>query len=189
MDGDAGHACDDHVQRLIAEGAYRSALEALVRGYQHLLVRHCTALLGNAAQGEEVAQDVFLGAYTAMPRFRREASMRTWLFAIARKHCLKALRDRRRRQRLEEDQRHEIARGAHRTPPNPAEEEPEALGPRVRRGLDRLRSAERTVLVLRYDTGLSLVDMAHILGRSEAAVRRQLARALQQLRAVLEEGP
>ena len=102
---DAYQACDDHVQRLIAQGEYRSALEALVRGYQHLIVRHCTAMLGDAAHGEEVAQEVFLGAYTAMPRFRQEASIRTWLLAIARKQCLKALRDRRRRRRLEEDQR------------------------------------------------------------------------------------
>jgi DNA-directed RNA polymerase specialized sigma24 family protein len=47
---------------------------------------------------------------------------------------------------------------------------------------------ERTVLLLRYETGLSLGEMAHIMGRSEAGMRRQLARALAQLRTVLEEG-
>jgi RNA polymerase sigma factor (sigma-70 family) len=82
-----------------------------------------------------------------------------------------------------------MARGAHRTPPDPAAEDPEVLRQRVRRGLDRLGAAERTVLLLRYETGLTLVEVAHIVGRSEAGVRRQLARALQQLRAVLEEGP
>jgi RNA polymerase sigma factor (sigma-70 family) len=42
------------------------------------------------------------------------------------------------------------------------------------------------VLLLRYETGLTLAEVAHILGRSEASVRRQLARALQQLREVLD---
>jgi RNA polymerase sigma factor (sigma-70 family) len=93
MQWGAFQAGDDEVQRLMAQGAYRQALEALVRSYQHLIVRHCTAMLGDAAHGEEMAQEVFLGAYAAMPRFRREASVRTWLLAIARKHCLKALRD------------------------------------------------------------------------------------------------
>jgi RNA polymerase sigma-70 factor (ECF subfamily) len=186
MQWGAFQAGDDEVQRLMAQGAYRQALEALVRSYQHLIVRHCTAMLGDAAHGEEMAQEVFLGAYAAMPRFRREASVRTWLLAIARKHCLKALRDRRRRQRLEEEQRHEIASGAHRAPPDPSEEDPEALRQRVRQGLDRLGPAERTVLLLYYEMGLTLVEVAHIVGRSEAGVRRQLARALQQLRAVLE---
>lgn len=189
MDWDAYQACDDQVQHLIARGEYRSAMEALVRGYQHLIVRHCTAMLGDAAQGEEVAQEVFLGAYTAMPRFRQEASIRTWLLAIARKQCLRALRDRLRRRHIEEDKRNEIASGAHRAPPDPPGEEPEVLLQRVRQGLDRLGSEERAVLLLRYDTGLSLVEMAHILGRSEASVRRQLARALQHLREVIDEGP
>jgi RNA polymerase sigma-70 factor, ECF subfamily len=188
MEGDTSQAADDQVQRLIARGAYRQALEELVRGYQHLIVRYCVMMLGDTGLGEEVAQEVFLGAYAALPRFRREASVRTWLLAIARKQCLRALRDRRRRQRLEEEQRQEIARGAQRAPPDPSEEDPEVLRQRVRRGLDRLGAAERTVLLLRYETGLTLVEVAHILGRSEASVRRQLARALEQLRTALEEG-
>jgi RNA polymerase sigma-70 factor, ECF subfamily len=188
-DWDASETSDDEVQRLIAQGAYRAALEGLVGDYQHLIVRHCTAMLGDAAQGEEVAQEVFLGAYAALPRFRREASVRTWLLAIARKQCLKALRDARRRRRWEEELRHEIACGAHRAPPDPSTEDPEVLRRRVRWGLDRLGSDERTVLVLRYDTGLSLVEIAHVLGRSEATVRRQLARVLEQLRTAIEASP
>jgi RNA polymerase sigma-70 factor, ECF subfamily len=186
MEDGTSQAVDAEVQRLVAQGAYRPALEALVRGYQHLIVRYCTAMLGDVAHGEEVAQEVFLGAHAALPRFRREASVRTWLLAIARKQCLKALRDRRRRRRLEEEQRHEIARSAHRAPPDLPEDDPEARRQRVRRGLDRLGAAARTVLLLRYETGLTLVEVAHIVGRSEASVRRQLARALEQLRRVLE---
>ena len=120
MEGNISQTGDDEVQRLVARGEYRSALEALVRGYQHLIVRYCTAMLGDAGHGEEVAQEVFLGAYAALPRFRQEASLRTWLLAIARKQCLKALRDRRRRRRLEEEQRQEIVSGAHRVPPDPS---------------------------------------------------------------------
>ena len=51
-------------------------------------------MLGDAAHGEEVAQEVFLGAYAAMLRFRQEASLRTWLLAIARKQCLRARKPR-----------------------------------------------------------------------------------------------
>jgi RNA polymerase sigma factor (sigma-70 family) len=98
--------------------------------------------------------------------------------ATARKQCLKALRDRRRRRRLEEEQRQEIASGAHRASVDPSEEDPEVLRQRVRQGLDRLGNHERTVLLLRYETGLTLVEVAHVPGRSEATVRRHLARAL-----------
>ena len=179
MDWSAYDAGDAVVQRLMAQGEYRQALDALVRSYQHLLVRHCTAMLGNAADGEDVAQKAFLGAYTAMPRFRQEASIRAWLFAIARNQCLKAIRDRKRQQDKERDYR----------PPDPPGEYLEVLLLRVWQGLARLDSAERTVLLLRYETGLTLEEMAHIVGYSEAKVRRQLARGLQHLREVIDEGP
>jgi RNA polymerase sigma factor (sigma-70 family) len=90
--------------------------------------------------------------------------------------------------RLEEGQRTEITRSAHWAPPDHAEEDPEVLRQRVRQALDRLGTAARTVLLLRYETGLTLMEVAHVVGRSEASMRRQLARALEQLRAVLEEG-
>jgi RNA polymerase sigma-70 factor, ECF subfamily len=184
--GDTSQTRDAKVERLVARGDYRAALAALVGGYQHLIVRYCVTMLGEDGQGEEVAQEVFLGAYAALPRFRRGASLRTWLLAIARKQCLRAPRDHRRRRLLEEEQRSEIVSGAHCAPPGPAEEDPEVRRQRVRRALDRLDSAERTVLLLRYETGLTLAEVAHVLGRSEAGVRRRLARALAQLRAALE---
>jgi RNA polymerase sigma-70 factor (ECF subfamily) len=180
---------DALVQRLMAQGAYRQALEALVQTYQHLMVRHCTAMLGDRTHGEEVAQEVFLSAYTAMPRFRQDAALRTWLFAIARKQCLKALRDRRRRQRLEEVKHGEILRGAHRAPPAAPGEDPDALLHHIRQSLKALGRDERALLVLRYDTGLALAEIANIWGCSEATIRRQLSRALQHLREVMDEAP
>jgi RNA polymerase sigma-70 factor, ECF subfamily len=188
-EGDTFRVRGGEVQRLIGRGEYRAALEALVQGYQHQIVRYCVAMLGDAAHGEEVAQEVFLGAYLALPRFRGEAAARTWLLAIARRQCLKARRDRGRRRRLEANRRSDIATGAHRAPEDAPEGEAEALGQRVRRGLDRLGAAQRTLLLLRYDTGLSLGEMAHVLGCSEASVRRQLARALEQLRQKLDAEP
>jgi hypothetical protein len=39
----------------------KQAFEALLQGYQAVVVQYCTALLDNAADGEDVAQEVFLG--------------------------------------------------------------------------------------------------------------------------------
>jgi RNA polymerase sigma factor (sigma-70 family) len=92
-----------------------------------------------------------------------------------------------RRRRLEEIKRREIMQGAHRESPVPPGEEPDALLHHLRQGLATLGRDERTLLVLRYETGLALVEIANILGCSEATVRRQLVRALQQLREVMDE--
>jgi len=176
---------DDAVYRNLAADDYRGALEALVRGYQHVIVGFCTNMLDDASLGEEMAQEVFLAVYRAMPRFRGYASVRTWLFAIARKQCLKVIRNRRRRSYFENTQRDVIAATAHRDPSPPPGEDPELQLQRVKHSLSKLNKAERALLIMRYDTGLPFIDMAHILGISVASVRRRLARALQHLREVM----
>lgn len=186
MAWDSQQAGDDLIRQVIEEGAFRQALDLLVRHYQHAMVGFCTNMLGAADQGEEVAQNVFLAAYQAMPHFRYQASIRTWLFAIARKQCLKALRDSRRHRRIEHEQQEAIAASVHREASNPTDEDPEAHLQRVQQGLKALSEEERTLLLMRYEAGLLLTDIATMLHISETSVRRRLARALQRLREVME---
>ncbi len=173
---------DDVIARAIAAGEFRKALEALVCGYQHAVVGFCTHMLGNPHHGQEVAQEVYLGAYQAMLGFRQQASIRTWLFAIARRQCLKALRQRYRWQELYAEHSESIRSEAHRQPPIALDEQPDEWLQRVRQGLGALDTPQRALLLMRYDTGLTLSDMAHILGVSEAGVRRRLTKALHNLR-------
>lgn len=173
---------DDLIRSAIVDGDFRRALEVLVRTYQHVVVGFCVNMLGKTEQGEEVAQEVFLAAYKALPHFRQQSSVRTWLFAIARKQCLQTLRNRLRRQRLDQVQQDVIAEAVHRQPSAPLGEDPETLFVRVQQSLHTLDKAERALLMMRYDTGLSIADIAHILGISVASVRRHLAQALRNLR-------
>ena len=185
MDWNAQQACDEDVQRALASGAFPQALETLVQGYQQAVVGFCVNMVGDVHQGEDIAQDVFLAAHKALPRFRQQASVRTWLFAIARRQCLKAVRDSGRRRRLEQERQGAIAAAAHRNVPETPQDDPEVQLRLVRQGLTRLGKHERALLLMRYDTGLLLTDMAHILGISEASVRRRLAGALRHLREVM----
>lgn len=177
---------DEAILNDITEGDYRRALGTLVRGYQQAMVGFCHNMLGDDAAAEETAQDIFLDAYRAMPRFRQQASVRTWLFAIARKKCLQARRNRDRRGRIRQAQQESIAQSAHRDPPTAAGEDPEATLQLVRQSLGQLPDAERELLILRYDTGLSVADIAQVRGISMATVRRRLARALDALREVVD---
>ncbi|PON15275.1 hypothetical protein C2W62_24680 [Candidatus Entotheonella serta] len=177
---------DEAILNDIADGDYRRALGTLVRGYQQTMIGFCRNMLGEDAVAEETAQDVLLDAYKAMPRFRQQASVRTWLFAIARKKCLQVRRNRDRRSRIRQDKQNVIAQSAHRDAPAAAGEEPEAMLERVRQSLRQLPDAERELLTMRYDTGLSVADIAQIQGISMATVRRRLARALDALREVVD---
>jgi RNA polymerase sigma-70 factor (ECF subfamily) len=177
---------DEVIFNDIADGDYRRALGMLVQGYQQVMVGFCRNMLSDDALAEETAQDVFLDAYKAMPRFRQQASLRTWLFAIARKKCLQVRRNRDRRGRIRQDKQEIIAQSVHRDPPAITGEDQEAMLHLVKQSLGQLPDAERELLTMRYDTGLSVADIAQIRGLSMATVRRRLARALEALREVVD---
>src|SRR5688572_31020291 len=67
-----------------------------------LVERHAPAVsrfvagMGERGEVEEVVQDAFVRAFGSLDRFREASSLRTWLFAIARKLCRDRARSSRR---------------------------------------------------------------------------------------------
>ena len=59
-----------------------AAYEDLVRAHQQTAFRTACLFAGSAADAEEAAQDAFLKAWDALPRFRPGAPFRPWLLAI-----------------------------------------------------------------------------------------------------------
>src|ERR1700678_9161 len=56
--------------------------EALVREHQAMVFRTLTRMTGSGAQVEDLAQEVFLRLYRALPHFRGEAAISTYLYRI-----------------------------------------------------------------------------------------------------------
>jgi RNA polymerase sigma-70 factor (ECF subfamily) len=189
MDKDHQRFWDDQVQTALAEGDFRGALEALVRGYQREIVGFCVNMLGNTEQGTEIAQEVFLAAYKALPQFRQESSLRTWLFAIARNQCRKLIRDQDRHSHKLIEHQTVISQAAHATPakaPDDLLQEEEKMQ-RLAHGIRQLEETTRALLLLRYDRGLPISEIAHIFGISVPTACRRLVQALQQIRKEMEQ--
>jgi RNA polymerase sigma-70 factor (ECF subfamily) len=132
-----------------------------------------------------MAQEVFLAAYSGMGGFRQEASVRTWLTAIARNQCLNHIKKRGRRRLLKNEKRDEIVENVHPVSRSVFEDEQDEQVKLVKQGLKNLSGSERALLIMRYDTGLPIADVAHILGISVSSVRRRLARSLRHLKELI----
>jgi RNA polymerase sigma-70 factor (ECF subfamily) len=180
----AGVAQDapDFVARLRAGD--RRAFEEMVRAFQHRIFGVARRMLGNAAEAEEVAQEVFLRAHAALGDFRGEARLGTWLYAIASRLCLHRLAsaDRRRVRRGEE------ALGTVRDPgggPEAALERSEVEAALLR-AIAELPEERRIVVVLRDLEGLSYEDIGRTLGLGPGTVRSRLHRARMDLKDRME---
>ncbi len=172
------------------DDAYRDeVLIALVRDYHVSIMRYCVTRLGEE-MGEEVAQEVFVTAWETLPKFRRDAALSTWLFGIAKNKCAQAFRNRSRRQAMAQAFMVDIRHHAHAEEPETPEHVMVARAQLARfaASLATLRDDERILLNLHYTKGLSIAEIVEIVGKSEAAIRKRLLRALQRLRKIMDEG-
>jgi RNA polymerase sigma-70 factor, ECF subfamily len=175
-------------QRLQDDGYRHEVFTALVRAQQDQIFRYCVTRLGDV-YGEEVAQEVFVTAWENLPKFRQEAKLETWLVGIAKYKCAQAFRNRTRRHAIAstfvEDIRQQVHANALGTSePMAGAEEPFA---RLARYMQQLRDEERLLLNLRYTKSLPVTEIADLIGKSEAAVRKRLLRALQHLRQLMAD--
>ncbi len=146
------------------------ALAELVRRTQPAVWRLCHHL-GTPGHVEDLVQDTYLRALSALPRYRGEAPVQVWLLSIARRVCADHVRRRQRERRLMERVRAVVPRE-------------DAPAPAVTSDvLDVLDPDRRAAFVLTQLLGLRYEEAATVLDCPIGTVRSRVARA----RAVLAE--
>ena len=68
-----------------------------------MVFRRARALLGNDADAQEAAQEVFIRWLQGIDGFQERALLSTWLYRITTNYCLNRIRDARRRRELWDD--------------------------------------------------------------------------------------
>jgi len=137
--------------------------------------------LGDAGLAEEAVQETFTRAWRAGDRFdERVASLRTWLFAIARNVVIDLQRRRAVRPRVEHAE-HEVDDAA----VDPFEAA--LLAWQVEEGLRRIGDAHRQVLFETHYRARPYAEVAAELGIPEGTVKSRVYYALRALRNALEE--
>ena len=65
----------------------RQLLDELFRRHRARVIAWCHRLTGDSSLAPDLAQDVFVRAYSSLDMFRRDSKFTTWLYAIARNRC------------------------------------------------------------------------------------------------------
>ena len=154
-------------------------LSELMLRYEKDVLRLCCAILRDASLAEDAVQETFIKAYRSLDRFRGESEEKTWLIRIA----INACRDMRRSAWF----RFMDRRVSLEALPEPVAQplpENELLALAVM----RLPRRELEAVLLRYDQGMQVREIAQALGVSPSAVSQRLKRAHAQLRQELEGG-
>jgi RNA polymerase sigma-70 factor, ECF subfamily len=185
--GDDEPTAEDHIliERFLA--GEEAAFECLVERYYQRIDRLAQHVVGHPMTAEDITQEVFLRAYRALPRFRGEASLYSWLYRIAINLCLNYLRRQAHRVSMVEEPE-EAALPALDPSSLLESQERQRL---VHKAMDALPSRYRVALILRDLEGLSYQEIAAILGIPLGTVKSRLnfgKRLLREaLRAILDD--
>lgn len=162
------------------------AFEQLVTMYQDRVYTLSYQLTGNHADAQDLAQEVFIKAYRALPGFRNEADFGTWLHRIAVNLSLNEKRKKKPEVSLDnpvQTEEGEMPRLVASDGESPEEAyENKEFRDMVRRALRELSAEHRAVLVLREMQGYSYDEIALMLDCSLGTVKSRISRARRALK-------
>jgi RNA polymerase sigma-70 factor (ECF subfamily) len=159
------------------------AFEELYRAHAGRIYGLALRMLGNAADAEDLLQEIFLAAHRKLETFRGEAALGTWLYRLATNQILDHVRSR-------------AARTGQMTDGlDDASLLPDAMGHRLgdraidrvdlERALAQLPEGCRAAFVLHDIEGLEHQEVADVLGIAEGTSKSQVHKARLRLRALL----
>lgn len=170
-----------------------SAYDELVRRYQERIYATVYHMTSNHEDANDLAQEAFIKAFQALPRFKGDSSFFTWIYRIAVNRTINFLKQRRKRTQISLDDldyqiEHDpdlIALISEKTPRrdvNLAE-----LQEMLNIAFQKLSEVHRLVVTLHDVQGLSHDEIGRIMDCNTGTVRSRLFYARQQLQAHLAD--
>jgi RNA polymerase sigma-70 factor (ECF subfamily) len=164
-----------------------AAFKALVDIYKNQVVAVARHLAPSIAHAQELAQEAFVRAWSALGDFQDGTSFRAWLFTITRNLCHD---ENRRRRPLPARKADGTTVAPEELPASGASPEASAGGSEFLKcagdALEKLPALEREAFTLRYVTGMEYPEIAAAVGAPVPAVKAAVERARNKLASTLK---
>ncbi len=155
------------------------SFDRIVQERETRVLRAAYRILGNWADAEDVAQEVFLRLHRHGLSFANDAAFGAWLYRVTVNLCLDRTRARGARPSVEMTELPSTDQSAEASLIREQEKT------QLMAALATLPPRERAAVVLREIEGLSTRDVAEAMGSAEVTVRSQVAKAIGRLRGLM----
>jgi RNA polymerase sigma-70 factor (ECF subfamily) len=178
---DPGDEAADRDRELLARirrGDQRAFAE-LIRRHQDRVFDLGYRMLGDRQEAEDLSQEIFVAVHRGLKSFRGDSKLATWIFRVAKNHCLNRLVYLRRHgggrtQGLDEGPEAAADPASARPDRQFERRERRAI---LERALSELDEAQRMIVVLRDIEGLDYEEIAAVLDEPLGTVKSRLHRA------------
>ncbi len=186
-------ALDDAELVTYALAGRAEAFRAIMTRHNQRLYRLARTVLNDESEAEDTVQEAYLRAFAALPRFRGDASLSTWLTRIALNEALGRKRKRRPTVELSAIEAAQQSAQIIRFPTMAMDADPESAAAQreiralLETSIDALPEPFRVVFVMRDVEEIGVDETARLLGVKPETIKTRLHRARRLLRAALDE--
>jgi len=159
--------------------------DVLIHRYQRQVYSLLYRLVHNPTDAEDLLQETFIRAYSALGSFRKDASFLTWLYRIAANLSVDLMRSRKVHSAASLDEEVESGREPAATDRRGAPEDAamrEDVSETVHKAIMNLPERYRRAVLLRHVAGMSIEEIAELLSMPSGTVKTHLFRARELLR-------
>ncbi len=160
-----------------------AAFESLVKKYQNKVYDIVYHYTHDVEDAYDLSQEVFERAFKSLGGFKKKSTFYTWLYRIAVNACIDYGRKRSRLQVVPLEDwsslRDSLVAGSGYSPAEAALMQ--ELEQQITRAIDQLPPKQRAVFIMKRLDGLSLEEIAQILGRKVGTIKAHLSHATHKL--------
>jgi len=179
------HPSDQYYINQVLEGNV-NAYSKLVNRYQRIVYTIVYRMMKNKEQAEEVAQDSFIKAFKSLNTYRGDAKFSTWLYTIAYRKSLDAIKANKRiisSERMENIEESEIGLVDDALSYLQAKEKKEV----IYNSIMKLPEEEAAIVTLYYFEEKSVKEIVEIAGLTANNVKIKLYRSRKKLYSILKQ--
>ncbi len=168
-----------------------AVFDTLFTRYQKRTYRLVQRFVSNHEDALDITQDAFIRAYQGLSNFKSQCQFYSWLYRITVNLCIDFLRKKSRSEVMvyesEDSDELPMANFPDLRSVSPAKAaENKELRLQIRKAIRQLPPKQRQIFILRHWDGLSLKDIATVVGRSDGTVKAHLFHAHRNLRKHLQ---
>ena len=158
-----------------------AAFDEIMVRYERQIYRICYRFVENREDAMDLAQEVFIKAFEHLATFRRESSLKTWLYRIAMNHCINHVK----KHSQEFVEVTEYTGSVYSRVQDQLEEREQRE--QFRRLVKLLPPKQKAILELRINEQLSYEEIAKLSGRSISTIKASVFFALEKLRKLVKD--
>ncbi len=158
-----------------------TAFDEIMIRYERQIYRVCYRFVENRDDAMDLAQEVFIKAFEHLSTFRRESSLKTWLYRIAMNHCINHVKKHSQEFVEVSEYTGKIQASTQ------VQLEDREQREHFRRMVKRLPPKQKAILELRINEQLSYEEIANMSGRSVSTIKASVFFALEKLRKLVKD--